>query len=161
MLIHTFQPLQALPQTGCTLGGDRMRTGFVSACLFAVFVSTLPALGQPARPTEVIDGREVAAGEALVQFRAGRGYDSRGYIARAHNIQAARALTSGGLMHLRSASEPAAQLVRALAADPDVVYAEPNYIVHTQASGTSMPPNDTFFAQQWALQNMGQTGGKP
>ncbi len=36
--------------------------------------------------------------------------------------------------------------------DPNVEYAEPNYIMHI----TSIIPNDTFFRDQWALLNTGQ-----
>jgi len=35
---------------------------------------------------------------------------------------------------------------------PDVVYAEPDYVVRTQRT-----PNDPYFAQQWGLHNTGQT----
>jgi subtilisin family serine protease/fibronectin type 3 domain-containing protein/methionine-rich copper-binding protein CopC len=40
-------------------------------------------------------------------------------------------------------------------ADPRVLYAEPDYRVHLTTS-----PNDPQFASQWALNNVGQTGGK-
>ncbi|MBI4129955.1 S8 family serine peptidase [Candidatus Roizmanbacteria bacterium] len=43
-----------------------------------------------------------------------------------------------------------------LQSDPNIEYAIPNYIVKALAS----LPNDTFFGQQWALHNTGQTGGK-
>ena len=39
---------------------------------------------------------------------------------------------------------------------PDVLYAEPNYIVHTTAV-----PNETRFAELWGLNNTGQSGGTP
>ena len=38
--------------------------------------------------------------------------------------------------------------------NPDVLYAEPNYIVHTTAI-----PNDTRFGDLWGLHNFGQSGG--
>ena len=40
--------------------------------------------------------------------------------------------------------------------NPDVLYAEPNYIVKTTAI-----PNDTRFGDMWALNNTGQSGGTP
>jgi len=40
---------------------------------------------------------------------------------------------------------------------PDVLYAEPNYIVHAIQSLTI--PNDPQFSQQWNLHNTGQNGG--
>jgi serine protease len=38
--------------------------------------------------------------------------------------------------------------------DPDVEYAEPNYIFHT-ASAQPIISNDTYFPDQWALRNIG------
>src|SRR5262245_11672055 len=40
--------------------------------------------------------------------------------------------------------------------NPDVLYAEPNHIVHTTAS-----PNDPSFGSLWGLNNTGQSGGTP
>jgi len=40
--------------------------------------------------------------------------------------------------------------------DPDVLYAEPNYIVRTTNT-----PNDTRFGELWGLYNSGQSGGIP
>ena len=39
---------------------------------------------------------------------------------------------------------------------PEVLYAEPNYVVEALAS-----PNDTWFGELWGLQNTGQNGGVP
>jgi subtilisin family serine protease len=46
--------------------------------------------------------------------------------------------------------------VRAYASDPDVLYAEPNYLVHAVAL-----PNDPRFGEMWDLHNTGQSGGVP
>ncbi|HEY7658246.1 MAG TPA: S8 family serine peptidase [Burkholderiales bacterium] len=40
--------------------------------------------------------------------------------------------------------------------DPDVLYAEPNYVVHTTAI-----PDDTRFGELWGLHNTGQSSGTP
>jgi subtilisin family serine protease len=40
--------------------------------------------------------------------------------------------------------------------DPDVLYAEPNYILRT-----TLTPNDTRFGEMWGLHNSGQSGGTP
>src|SRR3954471_1991054 len=42
-----------------------------------------------------------------------------------------------------------------LRADPNVLYAEPDYIVHTD----EVVPNDTIFPQLWGMKNTGQSGG--
>lgn len=47
------------------------------------------------------------------------------------------------------------QLIAALNDDPDVLYAEPDYVVRKSA----LLPDDTYFAEQWALNNTGQSGG--
>jgi len=49
-----------------------------------------------------------------------------------------------------------AQAVRELNNNPNVEYAEPNYIVHT-----TLMPNDVNFSNLWGLNNVGQTGGTP
>jgi subtilisin family serine protease len=46
------------------------------------------------------------------------------------------------------------QAIAAYRAEPDVEYAEPDYIVTTQTV-----PNDPLFSQLWGLYNYGQTGG--
>ncbi len=48
-------------------------------------------------------------------------------------------------------------MLAAYQADPNVEYAEPNIIF--RALETDVFPGDTLFAQQWALNNTGQTGG--
>lgn len=47
------------------------------------------------------------------------------------------------------------QAVATLRADPSVLYAEPNYLVRSQAT-----PNDPEFPTQWGLHNTGQHGGQ-
>jgi subtilisin family serine protease len=42
-----------------------------------------------------------------------------------------------------------------LRADPNVLYAEPDYIVHSD----EVVPNDPQFTTQWSLKNTGQSGG--
>ncbi|WP_120796899.1 S8 family serine peptidase [Thiocapsa rosea] len=47
-------------------------------------------------------------------------------------------------------------IVKAIAAWPEVEYAEPDYVVHA-----AVLPNDTMFSSLWGLRNTGQTGGTP
>lgn len=49
------------------------------------------------------------------------------------------------------------EVVNLFATDPRCEYAEPNAI----GQGSKFFPNDTFFPQQWYLDNTGQTGGTP
>ncbi len=48
------------------------------------------------------------------------------------------------------------QALRSFGKAPEVLYAEPNYIVKTLAT-----PDDTRFSELWGLNNSGQTGGVP
>jgi len=48
------------------------------------------------------------------------------------------------------------EMVNAFDRNPDVQYAEPNYIAHITAT-----PNDTLFQEQYALHNTGQSIGAP
>lgn len=97
--------------------------------------------------TDLIGGREVAAGEALVKFRdliGTPGGTIEGTVAQA--VQAADAesveLVGRGEIHLiGSRSKDAATLIRELSARPDVEYAEPNYIIRIDAV-----PNDARFS---------------
>jgi subtilisin family serine protease len=47
------------------------------------------------------------------------------------------------------------QALDQLRADPSVLYAEPDYIVHSD----EVVPNDPMFSQMWAMKNTGQNGG--
>src|SRR2546425_1649995 len=59
-----------------------------------------------------------------------------------------------GLRLARVAPQDTTSAIAALRARSDVLYAEPNWIRHTEAV-----PNDPIFIDQWALRNTGQAGG--
>ena len=50
---------------------------------------------------------------------------------------------------------PLAEVMRRYRIDPSVLYVEPNYPV-----SVATMPSDPLFAEQWALENTGQNGGK-
>jgi len=89
-------------------------------------------------------------GEVLVKFKAGT---SAGSIAGAHARHAARLLRVLGKSDVHQVQTPlaVADAVRGYQSDPDVEYAEPNWIYRTQAV-----PNDPSFGQLWGLHNTGQ-----
>jgi subtilisin family serine protease len=63
----------------------------------------------------------------------------------------------GRVWHARSPARNVQTLIRQLAARPDVLYAEPNYLLYT-----TLQPNDPLFPNLWNLLNVGQTvGGTP
>jgi subtilisin family serine protease len=105
--------------------------------------------------TETRGGGQAAPGEALVKFR-----EMPGAQALALDLDADRAEEVGhvGVLRVHSRTLDTASLVAGLAARSDVVYAEPNYIVHAVAT----VPNDPSLRYLWGLQNTGQTiGGTP
>ncbi|MGB9178452.1 MAG: S8 family peptidase, partial [Pyrinomonadaceae bacterium] len=59
-----------------------------------------------------------------------------------------------GLRRVRVSPEQTDAAIDALKERADVLYAEPVYLVHTDAT-----PNDTRYTDLWALRNTGQSGG--
>ena len=97
----------------------------------------VPAPGSPA----------AAPGELLVRFRAGTSAASQARALAAHRMVATARLPRQGLQLVRlprgsSARTAAAALER----EPAVLYAEPNFVYHPDAT-----PNDPFFADLWGL----------
>jgi subtilisin family serine protease len=91
-------------------------------------------------------------GELLVQYKSGRSAARCAVLE--HSTGVVRSQAIGNSRVQRVILEPDASLDQALAEfrnDPEVEFAEPNYIVHAQAS-----PGDTYFQRQWGLSNTGQ-----
>ena len=135
------------------------------AAAIGVVVLSAPASTQgprgPRRNIQIVDGREAVAGEALVRFRDGLRAADEASLRGQVDGDAIERLGAAGLVRLRSRSLDAATLVRRLSRRADVLYAEPNYIVHAVA-----PPNDASFPLLWGLENIGQDvnggpGGTP
>jgi subtilisin family serine protease len=100
---------------------------------------------------ERIDGRDVVAREVLVKFRATPRLDQLNQIRALIDGDTIQTIGRTGTRRLRSRSLTAAAAVRRLADHPDILYAEPNYIVHAFTE-----PNDPGFPQLWGLKNIGQ-----
>jgi len=132
----------------------------VRTCLWVAAAAVL-SVSLRAQEVETIGGQQAVAHEALVKFRAEATPRARSAMARQYGIRQMRALGRAGAMHIRSESLSAANLVERLSAEPDVLYAEPNYIVRVADGPTATPPNDPSFAAEWGLQNTGQNGGLP
>ena len=112
----------------------------------------IPELDVPAEPPGGAGRPEFLQGELLVGFRPGANdHDIRG-IYHAHGLQELERLYHGELPgSVRRVSVPpqAAEAVQqALARNPHVEYAEPNFV-----ATTSLVPNDTFYPYQWNFQN--------
>src|SRR5688500_5354857 len=108
------------------------RTTFagVLAIAASIFVfSDLASTQGRGRAVQLVNGREAVAREVLVKFR--NPTVAAALAAADADAEAVEPLGSTGLLRLRSRSLTAAALVARFAARSDVLYAEPNYIVHT------------------------------
>ena len=96
--------------------------------------------------------------EVIVKFRLGTPeFDKALARSRVFGIQLRAFRIIDGLEHHRlPANVSVEQAIAIYRQDPDVLYAEPNYIVRTTNT-----PNDPRFGELWGLSNVGQSGGTP
>lgn len=88
-------------------------------------------------------------GEVLVKFRPGLGHDARvrALASAQAGVEANNARWMGDTLWIRATGEPdAAQLAVSLARQPEVEWAQPNYLRWTKA-----PPNDPSYSRQWNM----------
>jgi subtilisin family serine protease len=117
-----------------------------------------PSQAKVHKRTDLGKGPKYVPGELLVRFKPGT---SREAMLSSHAKAGGmieREFKSVERLHLVKLSG-GATLKRALREyrhDPNVLYVEPNYVVHALTL-----PNDPLFPQQWGLSNTGQDGGTP
>ena len=124
------------------------------ACLYSIVflcISSAFLIAQASSPRD-----KYVPGHILVKFRSNA---SRTAVIAAHRAMLADVVhTFSSVEGLQLVHLPAAAKMReALAAyrsNPDVLYAEPDYIVRS-----SQTPNDPLFSGMWSLLNAGQNGG--
>ncbi len=106
--------------------------------LIALFVLALPLLGQPVVTS--------APRKVLVKFRS---LDPQALqaVVEEHDIDHARWVGGTGVILFRSRSRDTGAMVRALAGRPDVLYAEPDYVVHK----LDKAPNDLMYGSLWGM----------
>ena len=100
---------------------------------------------------ENINNRPAAAREVLVKLRSPLPGAQAAQLASGVDAESVEAVGRAGIFRVRSRSFRVAALIDALSKRPDVVYAEPNFIVHAFAE-----PNDPLYPQLWGLKNIGQ-----
>lgn len=141
-------------------GGAALGAAAVAAALTGQTVGAQPAAIDP--PSFRFSAERMAAfaeafrddldyvpGEALVKFRPGTspGGQLSALAVLRGDVPASDQRWIGDLLLVRATDEPdAAQMAARLAAQPEVEYAHPNYLMRTQQAVT---PNDPFFNQQW------------
>jgi subtilisin family serine protease len=112
----------------------------------------------PARAVERVRAAGATVpGEALVRYRPGASAQARARARDAAGAVSARGLALARTEVLRlAAGRSAAAAIAALERRPEVEFAQPNHRYRLEAA-----PNDPLFAQQYALHNIGQSGGTP
>jgi len=98
-------------------------------------------------------GREFTAHQVIVRYRSGTGGPERAAIRERADATLKRPLELSQTQLVRVEAGTVNAAVREFEDDPDVRYAEPNFIYEATAS----PPNDTRFGELWGLENTGQT----
>src|SRR4029079_18850780 len=125
----------------------------IAVVLGGVLLASSQPAGQRASRLErqSVNGRDVVAREGLVRFRNALQPPELAEMARETDAQAVERVGRVGAVRLRSRSLSAAALLARLARRPDVLYAEPNFIIQI-----SQVPDDPGFDQLWGLHNIGQ-----
>ena len=91
-------------------------------------------------------------GELLVKFKPTASTQARKAAVAALGGVVQTSLKNNALHVKLNADQTVAAAVATYSSDPNVEYAQPNYIYHTTAV-----PNDPQYGQSWALKNTGQT----
>lgn len=93
-------------------------------------------------------------GELLVRFKAGVTASARQLTLEKYTLHTIRSLYNGDVQLLRVPEGRELEIATALSADPDVVYAEPNYIYRA----FDLIPDDPGYSNQWAHTVIGSPG---
>ena len=123
-----------------------MRRAMLAAGLAAVGTLTM-ATGAQAAPKYVAD-------EVIVKYKSGITESERSSLLQSLDVERTVGTIKGVNARVLRTSGDAAAVARRLNASSDVLYAEPNYILRTQAT-----PNDPRYGELYGLNNTGQTGG--
>jgi len=95
-------------------------------------------------------GQESVADEVIVKFRRGTPEHARAATHRAHGSARNERLEALDVEVIRAPRGHGRRKRDEYARDPNVLYAEPNYIATAYAT-----PNDTYYSRQWGLATIG------
>jgi uncharacterized repeat protein (TIGR01451 family) len=130
---------------------------FVAVALGLSLLLSLSAQGQKESPVSLF-----VPGELLVRFKTDL---SKNAVTQVHMAVGANVIREFKVVpNLQRVRLPAKigvpEAVKFYKKNPNVLYAEPNYIRRATQQAL-LTPNDAQFSQLWALHNVGQTGGTP
>src|SRR3954453_12700376 len=92
----------------------------------------------------------------LVKFRSGTSAAEKRAALNVPGVGSDRGQIAGIGTHVVSVNRDPAELARVLSNKAVVKYAEPNFVLKASAT-----PNDPLYADEYGLNNIGQTGGAP
>jgi subtilisin family serine protease len=119
----------------------------LAICVLTILLGALSArLHSQRGSVEQVNGRDAVAGEVIVKFRSTPNRGMYEQLQRDADAEWLRPIGHAGAARLHSRSLDAATLAARLAARGDVVYVEPNYIVHA-----FVEPDDPLYPQLWGL----------
>ncbi len=123
---------------------------------FAVSANSSPKVS--IRPAQEQSQAPYRDGEILVRFRDGISPREKETILATHGVRRKQQLDGdSGFEKLElPAGRDAKAAVLQLVQNPQVQFAEPNFLI----SKEDLTPNDPQFNEQWGLQNTGQNGGQ-
>lgn len=132
----------------------RFHRAIVASALVVFALTAYPSAQAPA-------ARKVVAGELLVKFRPGVNDDAKTNTHRAAGGTRLNEIARTGLQRVRVAPGNETTAIARYRNNPNVLYAERNYVrsIPAPAShtpGTELLPGDHYFKEQWALHNTGQ-----
>jgi len=131
-------------------GWNKFIISFGIAALAIILIISNAGAAHPGG-TEIHNGKEVVAGEVLVKFKV---VDQNviDQVEIEEDVDEKESVGSTHVMRFHSKSKNVDKLIKDLSKRADVLYAEPNYIVHATAT-----PADTYFGLLWGMKNTGQT----
>jgi len=123
----------------------------VVAALIVVAATALPASAQEPPRQPPPPAGEFAPGRILVKFKPGVGQSGAQRALSAQSLTVAGSVPSLGVLKVPVKSGQELEQVAALRGNPDVLYAEPDYIARAQPT----IPNDPYYGSQWGLSKIG------
>ena len=138
------------------MNARRRATALAAAIAVFLSMAASSAVAKQAPPPHAMTGKsvfgqEVAPGEVIVRFKQGAPRSGRSAARREAGASLEQKLLLPRTELLKVSKGEEKEAAAKLERDPNVLYAEPNAIVHEEAT-----PDDTRFADLWGLNNTGQ-----
>lgn len=130
---------------GMSILVDMRNLASIALCVVCTLVIAVSAWG--ARPAAARQDERMP-GQVLVRFRPGTSDNVVEATLRAHGAHTAGRITALGVLVLSVPERAQDAVVEALSHNPNVEYAEPDYLAHAD-----MVPDDPAFSLQWGLEN--------